>query len=148
MGITKEDVIVGSVLAIDYGLKKIGLAVSDEERIFAFPHSVIENKNFESVLNFILDVVCEKNVDLIIIGMPFNMDGSKGSMAKNVDAFMEKMKKKINIPIQVVDERLSSFMANENLKESGLSSKVSKEYVDKEAARIMLGEFIENSHKS
>lgn len=138
---------MGSILAIDYGLKRIGLAVSDEKRVFAFPHSVIENKSFESVANFILDVVCEKNVDLIIVGMPFNMDGSKGKMAKEVEEFIRRLKFKINIPVETVDERLSSFIAEENLKERGISQKGSKELIDKEAARLLLVDFLTKSKK-
>lgn len=139
---------MSSVLAIDYGLKRIGLAVSDEERKFAFPHSVIENNNFESVANFILDIICEKNVGLIIVGMPFNMNGSKGKMAREVEGFIKKLSLKVNINIQVIDERLSSFLAEENLKESGLSLKKSKEIVDKEAARLLLVDFLSESKKN
>lgn len=133
---------MGSILAIDYGLKKIGLAVSDKSRSFTFPYGVIENKNFNYVVLELQRIVEEKEIDLILIGMPFNMDNTKGEMALKVDKFIDGLKKKLAIDIQVVDERLSSFAAEENLKESSLSAKKIKKYVDSEAARLILEEHL------
>lgn len=137
---------MGAILAIDYGLKRIGLAVSDPSRTFAFPHGVIENKNFDFVLSYIDKVVLEKEIDLIIVGMPYNMPGinkPEGEMVKNVEKFIEKLKGTVKISVETVDERLSSFMAEENLKERGKSTKKLKELVDIEAARLLLEEFIQ-----
>lgn len=141
---------MGSILAIDYGLKRIGIAVSDPSRIFAFPHSVIENKSLDHVLASLKKIVFEKEVDLIIVGVPFfkNPDvriKDDNEMQKLINAFVTKLKVALNIQIEVVDESLSSFSANENLKEIGISAKKSKDFIDKEAARIMLEEFLKKS---
>lgn len=138
---------MGAILSIDFGLKRIGLAVSDQDRLFAFPHLVIQNNGLEKVLLEIVKIVDEKSIDLIVIGMPFNMDGSKGKMAKEVEEFIRGLKFKINIPVETVDERLSSFIAEENLKERGISQKGSKELIDKEAARLLLVDFLTKSKK-
>lgn len=141
---------MGSILAIDYGLKRIGLAISDEEKIFAFPYNVIENKNLKYVLLEISNIVLEKEIDLIIVGMPYNMPGSgklKGEMAEKVEEFVKHLSESVKIPIETVDERLSSFAASENLKESSISSRDYKMLLDKEAARLLLEEYIENSKK-
>ena len=142
---------MGSVLSIDYGKKRIGLAVSDPKRIFAFPYGVIENKNINKVILSIKEIIDQKEIDLIIIGMPYHMNSGKGleqpqgEMEKIVQGFVKKLKETINIPINIVDERLSSFAANENLKERGVSAKKSKELIDEEAARLLLEEFIRNN---
>ena len=133
---------MGSILAIDYGLKRIGLAVSDPGRVFAFPCGVIENKNINRVISEIQKVISEKEVDLIIIGMPYNMDKSKGEMVKNVEKFMKILKEKLSMEIKSIDERLSTFTAEENLRQSNMSSKKMKKYIDSEAARVILEDFL------
>ena len=133
---------MGTILAVDYGLKHIGFAISDPTCSFAFPYSVIEIKNYDFVLSYIKDILSRKEVELIVVGMPFNMDGSKGKIAKEVENFTKKLKNSINIPLESQDERLSSFAANENLKEAGIKAKKSKMFVHKESARILLEEYI------
>ena len=141
---------MGSILAIDYGLKRVGLAISDPGRTFAFPCDVIENKNPDYLISQINNLILERDVDLILIGMPYSMNKSnsdvmKNKMEKNVEAFIDKLQKSVTIRIETVDERLSSFTANEKLKEAGLSAKKSKKYIDSEAARLLLEEFIQES---
>ncbi len=140
---------MGVVLAIDYGLKRVGLAVSDPERIFAFPCHVIENKNSDYLISEIKLLILEKEVDLILIGMPYSMNKkdsnvTKNEMEKNVEGFINKLRKSVEISIKIVDERLSSFAAEEKLKEAGVSAKKSKQYIDSEAARLLLEEFIQS----
>ena len=138
---------MGSILSIDYGLKRIGLAVSDESRSFAFPCGVIENKNFTFVLAHIRKIIEEKNIDLVIVGMPYNMNRentTKSEVAILVEKFLKKLQENISIPVKAVDERLSSFSAEEKLRESGLSAKKSKKFIDTEAARLILQEYLEN----
>lgn len=143
---------MGSILSIDYGTKRIGLAVSDPSRIFAFPCGVLENNNLKDVLSNIKNIISEKDIDLIIVGMPYDMNqnikNQDGQMAKIVQAFIKKLKEEITISVETVDERLSSFIAEERLKESGLSSKKSKKFVDEEAARLLLEEFIQKTQNS
>ena len=133
---------MGSILSIDYGLKRIGVAFSDPTRTFAFPLGNIENKNFNYVLSKIENIIKEKEIDLIIVGMPLNMDQTKGEMAIKVESFVKKLKQSISLSMLFFDERLSSFSATERLKERGLSEKKIKEIVDKETARLLLEEFI------
>lgn len=133
---------MGNILAIDYGLKRIGLAISDPNRVFAFPYKVIENKGFNFIVSNINEIISEKSIDLIVIGMPYSMNNSKSSMEETVNDFVERLQKEVKITIETIDERLSSFSAEENLKESGISSRKYKDYVDMEAARLLLTEFL------
>ncbi len=141
---------MGSILAIDYGLKRIGLAISDESRTFSFPCGVIENKNFSFVLGQIQKTIDEKNVELIVIGVPYykiaeirDEKTKKKYMEDIVMEFVNKLTDKLNISIETTDERFSSFMANENLKEAGISSKKSRKIIDAEAARLILQDYLE-----
>ena len=136
---------MGGILSIDYGLKRIGLAISDESRSFAFPCGVIENKNFHFVLLNIKKIIDEKNINLVIVGMPYNMNKentTKSEVMVLVEKFVNKLQESINIPVETIDERLSSFSAEEKLKESGLSAKKSKKFIDTEAARLILEEYL------
>ena len=137
---------MGVILAIDYGLKRVGLAISDPNRSFAFPCDVIENKNFDYLTSKIHDLILERDVELILIGVPYNMNSTliKNEMEKNIEHFIKELQKIIKIPIKAVDERLSSFAAEEKLREAGVSAKKSKKYVDSEAARLLLEEFLQN----
>jgi putative Holliday junction resolvase len=138
---------MGCVLSIDYGLKRIGLAVSDPERIFAFPLSTVENKNFKFVLSELLKFIEEKDIDLILVGIPYRKTlntNDSNSMESLVNDFIKKLKENISIPIIGVDESLSSFMAEERLKESGKNAKEIKSIIDKEAARYILEDYIQS----
>ena len=137
---------MGSILAVDYGLKRIGFAISDPNRLFAFPQGVVENKNLNYVLSYINGVVNEKEVDLIVVGIPYNMDRSKSEMTSTVETFVKKLQENLkgkNIKIETIDERLTTFVASENLKESGISLKKSKRFIDIEASRLILENYIE-----
>ena len=84
---------MASILAIDYGLKRVGLAISDENKSFAFPLSVIENNGTKKLINKIKEIILERDIDLIVVGMPFNMDKTKGEMAEKVEVFVKLLKK-------------------------------------------------------
>lgn len=140
---------MGSVLSIDYGLKRIGLAISDPLRNFAFPLTVIENKSYEFVLNSIIQIIKEKEVEVIIVGIPYDASGRKVNIPKQkqsmqdiIEDFINRLKHTISIPIEKVDERYSSFSAEENLKDAGINSRSSKRFVDMEAARLILEDFL------
>ncbi len=143
---------MGSVLSIDYGTKRIGLAISDSTRSFAFPHGIIENTKPDLVFSRIAQIIEEKDIDLIIVGMPYDIKPSqkkekRKSMKETVADFVNELQGRATIPVQIVDERLSSFAAEEKLKESGLSAKKLKKFIDEETARLLLEEFLERNKK-
>ncbi len=138
---------MSSILSIDYGLKRVGVAFSDPGRIFSFPYGAIENKGFDYICEKIRDLILEKDVDLILVGVPFNMPevkDQKSEMTRKVEEFISKLRLNIkDIKIETINERLSSFSAEENLREAGVSSKKSRKYIDAESARLMLEEFLQ-----
>lgn len=138
-------------LAIDYGSKRIGLAISDELRILARPIGFIEHTN--RLQKELLALIEKEKVGCVIIGLPKTLSGSESVFTKEVRAFAEKLflqLDKINIEHHFHDERLTSIMAQANILEQNLSkSKRQEKYRhDEEAARIVLQEWMDSQKKA
>ena len=133
------------ILGIDYGEKRIGMAVSDPLGITAQGLPTIERTNIQDDLQKILNVVREKEVGEIVVGLPKNMNNSLGEKAQAVLNFVALLKKHINIPINVIDERLSTVRANRAMLEGDLSRKKRKSRVDMIAAQLILQDYLDRS---
>ena len=131
------------ILALDHGTRRIGVAVSDETKTIAQPLEYILAEPFEDFLKRLKAIISEKEVDLLLIGMPRNMDGTYGPAAEKVQAFVSLLKADISIPIKLWDERLTSSMANKVLIQGGVRRDKRKEKVDKMAAAILLQSYLD-----
>ena len=140
-----EQVSTMRILGIDYGEKRIGMAVSDPLGITAQGLPTIERTNIQDDLQKILNVVREKEVGEIVVGLPKNMNNSLGEKAPAVLNFVALLKKHINIPINVIDERLSTVRANRAMLEGDLSRKKRKSRVDMIAAQLILQDYLDRS---
>src|SRR5215468_990673 len=100
------------VLAIDHGTKRMGIAVSDELKMIAQPLEYIPAEPFAKFLDRLKEILREKEVELILVGLPRNMDGSYGPAALKVQEFVAALKSALTLPIQMWDERLTSAQAN------------------------------------
>ncbi len=136
MGISKR------ILSLDIGTKRIGLAISDALLIGATPLKTIERKNDTFAREEIIKVLDEYMTDVILIGIPYNMDGSLGFQAKNCLDFVKPFREKYQILEQ--DERLSSFESEEILKQKGKKYTKNKGLVDKVAAALILQNYLDN----
>lgn len=134
---------MGRVIAIDYGEKRIGVAVTDEERILARGLTTIEvTKKARDPLPE-LQAILEKFVpDVIVVGLPRNMDGSEGFMAEAVYDFVERVETITAIPMVLIDERLTSKMAEASLRSAGKKPSRDKGSIDQEAARLLLEDYL------
>ena len=128
-------------LAVDYGFKRIGLALADPAGTFASPLAVIENN--DRSLAKIADFIAEYNVGKIVVGLPFNMDGSKGDQAMASEKFAAVLAKKTNLPTYLHDERLSSYAAQEKLDELPAPKKKKKKALDALAAAHILQSYLD-----
>ncbi len=127
---------------IDYGLRRIGLAVSDELGIIARGICTIDLKSEKNPVSKIHSIIEENMPDEIIIGYPYRQSGEKGSLTVHVDAFVKDLKKLIDIPIILVDESFSTEKAYESLKQRGYKQKKSKKHVDRIAACHILQSYM------
>ena len=132
------------ILALDHGTVRIGVAVSDELKMMATPLEFIPAEPFASLLVRLKELLREKEVELILIGMPRNMDGSYGPAALKVQEFVAVLKEAVVVPIKTVDERLSSVQAQRFLREAGKKSKQQRGQVDQTAAAILLQSYLDN----
>lgn len=131
------------ILALDHGTKRIGVAVSDETKTIAQPLEYILAEPFANFLERLKKILAEKEIDLIILGLPRNMDGSYGPAAQKVEAFAAALKNAITVPIKLLDERLTSKMANRILIQGNVRRDKRKEKVDKMAAAILLQSYLD-----
>ena len=119
-------------LGIDYGLKHIGVAVSDPSNIISVPYSTFTE---EEILTKICQIIKDENIYGIIIGKPYHLDGSVSEMIQNVEKFSQKLEKIISEPILFIDERLSS-------KGYKSGKKTSKDSIHEKSACLILDDFL------
>jgi len=127
-----------TILCLDLGKKRIGLAISDVNQKIASPYMVIEEKKFSEVSIIIEGTVKKFGVGSIIVGDPINMDGSLGPKSQSSRSFIRNLYKNIKIPILLWDERLSTVAAERSLIEADISRKKRTKVIDKIAATIIL----------
>ena len=127
------------ILAIDFGLKKVGLAIGNTLTKTSMPISTIFYKSKQELFNLLEKHVIEWNPELIIIGNPLNMDQTESEMSKLAEKFSNQFSKKFNLAVELVDERLSSFEAKEFAKDGNL---------DAMAAKLILDSWMNNNEHS
>lgn len=132
------------ILALDHGTKRIGVALSDELKIIAQPLEFIPAEPFAGVLARLKQLIKEKEVEMVLIGVPRNMDGSYGPAALKVQEFVAVLKDAITVPIKSWDERLTSAQANRFLIAANVRRDKRKEKVDQTAAAILLQSYLDS----
>lgn len=130
-------------IGLDFGLARIGIALSDDTKFLATPFETYKRKGTEQDIQHIAQIIKEKNVDEIICGLPMNMAGEEQAIAQKTRDFMTILKEQVGIEINFVDERLSSLMAEEMLKETERDWKKRKEKLDAVAASIILQDYLD-----
>ena len=133
-------------LAIDYGTRRTGLAVCDPLEVVVSPLIVIQGQ--KKLIDKISEILISERIEAVVIGMPLNMDDTKGAQAGIVAKFAEKLKKQITIPIHFQDERLSSFAAGEKLASVQLKRKTKRKLIDAIAAAEILEAFLQSKESN
>ena len=131
------------ILALDPGTKRIGVAVSDETKTIAQPLEWIPAEPFAGFLERLKQLLVEKEIDLVLIGLPRNMNGTYGPAAQKAEAFAAELRSAITVPIKMRDERLTSLQANKMMIQGGVRRDKRKEKVDKMAAAILLQSYLD-----
>lgn len=132
------------ILSVDYGDKRTGIAVCDKLEMLASPVCVLTEWNAETLAEKIVDIAKQKNAEQIVIGLPRNMDGSKGFRAEACEDLGELVKSKCEIPVAFWDERLTTVSAHRILSENNVRGKKRKSVVDAVAAEIILQNYIDS----
>jgi putative Holliday junction resolvase len=135
------------VLAIDYGRRRIGLALSDPLGLTAQPLETLARTNRRGDLRRLREIVRQHGVRRIVVGHPLNLDGTSGEMAAEAAQFAVRVAKQLRLPVELVDERLSSWEAEQILTaESAVPGKRRWGDVDHLAAAVILRDYLERRH--
>jgi len=132
----------GRILGIDYGQKRVGLALSDPSQFLASTLKTINSKS-TNVIQTIASIAHEESVVAIVIGLPYNMDGSIGRKGEDVKHFISALCEKVDIPVIQWDERWSTVSAHKELVGLGKSPSKNRHRVDQIAAAIILQSFLD-----
>jgi len=132
----------GSVVALDVGSRRIGVAVSDPLGTFAFPHDTIERTNVRDDVAAIVEIARERNAKTIVVGDPLTMAGTRGIAAGNIDAFVVHLARAFDGRIERIDERLTTAAVQKSLIGADVSRAKRKTVVDKLAAAMILETYL------
>lgn len=137
------------VMAVDYGTKAIGLAICDELQLTVRPLTTIrrERRDRNRVAERIGSLVAEHEIGALVVGLPLNMDGTRGEAVENVERFIAGLQPHLSIPIVTIDERLTSYEADQILREMGVSLKERKARSDEYAAVLILQDYLDGQSR-
>ncbi|MGG6297474.1 Holliday junction resolvase RuvX [Leptolyngbya sp. AN02str] len=132
-----------SVLGLDIGRKRIGVAGCDGTGLIATGLMTIERGSFEQDVAQLRKLVAARQVQLLVIGMPYNADGGLGAQAKQTQKLAKRLSTALDLPVEYLDERLTSFQAEQMMIEEGQSPSRQKAVIDRKAAALILQEWLD-----
>jgi len=134
------------VLGVDYGDVRVGLALSDSNKIIARPFKTLINKNSKDLLINLEEIINQNEIDEIVIGVPYNMSGQDTKQTEKVREFIAILKQKFELSINLIDERLTSIEAEGIMHKMNIKTGSNKGKIDKIAASIILQEHLDSHH--
>lgn len=137
-----------SALGLDVGSKRIGVAGCDCTGLIATGITTIEGKSFPQVVESIKYLVQERQVQVLVVGLPYTMDGAYGSQARRVQKFAHKLAQALQLPVEYVDERLTSYQAEQLLIAENRSPSRHKGLIDRKAAALILQQWLDHKRSS
>lgn len=133
------------ILGIDFGEKRIGLAVSDSAGRFAVPLETLRRTSDGQAIRQIIAAALQREVECLVVGEPLNLDGSRGPASARASSFARKLATESGLPVEMTDETLTSVEAQERLREAGIDPRRHPEKVDATAAQILLQQYLNES---
>ena len=133
----------GRIIALDPGTKRVGVAVCDENRVIARPLPVVQRTSWKKLLLQIKDTLAEFDAVALVVGLPYNFDGTESDMTTEARDMARKLSLSIEVPVYLQDERATTYEARGRLWKAGLEGKPMRASVDSEAASIILSDFMD-----
>ena len=130
-------------MSVDLGKARTGIAVCDKTEMLASPYRVINETYIEKLLDKVSDCAKETKAELLVVGLPKNMDGSEGESAENARVFAQRLKEKTGLPVEMKDERGTTITAHNYLNITDTRGKKRKAVVDAVAATIILQDYLD-----
>ncbi len=134
---------MGRLLGIDYGKRRVGLAISDPLGMFASGLETLDNRSEKRLLADLQQVIQEHNIEKIILGLPLKSTGEFGEAAETVQGFGEKLSQVTGLEVGYEDERFTSVIAQQSLKAQGVQPSRQKHLTDKTAAALILQQYLD-----
>ncbi|ABA23409.1 Holliday junction resolvase RuvX [Anabaena sp. FACHB-709] len=132
-----------SALGLDVGRKRVGVAGCDRTGLIATGITTVERTSFDRDVQQIQNIVNERQVQVLVVGLPYSMDGSLGFQARQVQKFTSRLAKALQLPVEYVDERLTSFQAEQMLIAENVSPSRNKGLIDRKAAALILQQWLD-----
>lgn len=132
-----------SALGLDLGAKRIGVAGCDRTGLIATGLTTLHRTNFESLTRPLSELIESREVEVLVVGLPYTMDGEVGAQAKKIQKLARRLSKALDIPIEFMDERLTSFAAEQMLMDEQRSLERNKDLIDRKAAAIILQQWLD-----
>ena len=131
-------------LGIDFGLKRVGLAVSDRTATLVSPYKTIERSTRDKLFDELMEIIHKEAVETIVVGLPLSMDGEDTLTTRQARNFAQSLGRRTELPIHLMDERHTSAQAEEELNAANVRGKKRKMALDSQAAVIILRSWLEN----
>lgn len=132
------------IMAVDLGKARTGIAASDKTEYLAYPVEVIVEHNRDRLLTKVADKARELKAELVVVGLPKNMDGSEGESARNAREFAEKLSAEIDLEVRLWDERCTTITAHGYMNDTNTRGKKRKAVIDEVAAVVILQSFLDS----
>lgn len=136
------------VLALDVGARRIGVALSDEGGQFAMPLATVQAQPHPRALQQIATLVHDYAVQVVVVGLPLTMSGEVGPQAQVVQGFAAQLQQHLDVPIKLFDERLTSSVAEQMLRDMGVKPEKRKQRIDEIAATIILQDYLDHTRST
>lgn len=133
------------ILCIDYGSKNTGIAISDESCALAFPLETVSSNN---AIERIVEIIQEKKITQLVVGLPVNMNDTEGAKAKETREFGKKLERTTGLIPEYIDETLTTYDSEQEMKEHKVKRKKRKAIIDQLAAQKMLQEFLDRKNRT
>nr|WP_242028488.1 Holliday junction resolvase RuvX [Pseudanabaena sp. FACHB-2040] len=130
-------------MGLDIGKKRIGVAGCDRTGLIASGITTLEGRSFDQILADLRYLIQERQVQVLVVGLPYTMDGELGSQARQVQKFARRLSQALELPVDYVDERLTSFEAEQLLLAENRSPSRNKGMIDRKAAAIILQQWLD-----
>ncbi len=141
----KDHVQSGTVLAFDFGERRIGIAVGEHLLASATPLMTIDNESNEIRFQIITKLVSEWQPRLLVVGLPLSLDGTEHAVTQLCKKFARRLNGRFNLPVMLIDERYSSVEASQRLNEAGIRGRAQKEMLDQVAAQTILQSYFDHA---
>ncbi|MEM9502432.1 MAG: Holliday junction resolvase RuvX [Cyanobacteria bacterium P01_E01_bin.43] len=132
-----------SALGLDIGHKRIGVAGCDRLGMLVTELTTLQGKSFSQLVEALQRLIQDRQVTVLVVGLPYTMDGAIGQQAKRVESFAQRLSSALQLPVEYVDERLTSFQAEQMLLAEGTSPSRNKGLIDRKAAAIILQQWLD-----